>query len=274
MSYIKIDRKILDWEWWSDINTSRVFTYCLIRANWKESKFQGVDIPRGAFVTSLANLAKFTNLSVRQVRTALEHLKSTGELTIIRHSKFSVVIVNNYVLYQDSDNQIDNQLTQERQAIDTEATTEEEYKKNNKKNKENNIRDYFSKDPILKDAFKDYCEMRQKKKKPLTDRAVKMLITALEKLSTDPAVQIDLLDQATFKGWESVYPLQNWFVSSRQKPEMKKEESKIVPIKRDMVVTLNEDDSNSQEWETDRKRHPFEAGWRIDDDGYWVNVNV
>ena len=52
------------------------------------------------------------------------------------------------------------------------------------------------------------------------------------------------------------------------------EESKIVPIKRDMVVTLNEDDSNSQEWENDRKRHPFEDGWRIDDDGYWVNVNV
>lgn len=272
MGYIKLDRKILDWEWWSDVNTYRVFTYCLIRANWRESKFQGVDVPRGSFVTSLANLAKSTNLSVRNVRTALEHLKSTGELTIIRHSKFSVVIVNNYIQYQDSDNQTDNQVTQERQATDTEPTTEEEYK-NIKKDKKDNVREYFSKDEILQSAFKDFSEMRTRIKKPLTDRAVTMLITSLEKLSTDPYVQADILDQSTFHSWQGVFPLKNDFVSSRQKPE-KKENKKIIPIKRDEVVDLEPDESNSLEWEEDRKKHPFNEGWRIDDDGYWVKENV
>ena len=273
MGYIKLDRKILDWEWWSDINTYRVFTYCLIRANWKETKFQGVDVPRGAFVTSLANLAKFTTLSVRQVRTALEHLKSTGELTIIRHSKFSVVIVNNYIQYQDNDNQFDNQLTQERQAIDTEATTEEEYKNIKKEKKKENIRDYFSKEEVLKSAFKDFSEMRTRIKKPLTDRAVAMLITSLEKISSDPYVQADVLDQSTFHGWQGVFPLKKDFVSSRNKPE-KKDIKKIIPINRDKVISLLDDESNSEEWIEDRQKHPFDDGWRIDDDGYWVKVNV
>ena len=40
------------------------------------------------------------------------------------------------------------------------------------------------------------------------------------------------------------------------------------------VVVCEDDDSNLDEWTEDRKKHPFSDGWRIDDDGYWVNINV
>ena len=140
-------------------------------------------------------------------------------------------------------------------------------------NKNHNIRDYFSKDEILKSAFKDFSEMRTRIKKPLTDRAITILITSLEKLSTDPYTQADILDQSTFNDWQGVFPLKSDFVSSRKKPD-KKEVKKIIPINRDEVVTLAEDDSNSDAWIEDRKRHPFDEGWRIDDDGYWVKMNV
>jgi predicted phage replisome organizer len=42
----------------------------------------------------------------------------------------------------------------------------------------------------------------------------------------------------------------------------------------DKVVVLAEDDSNSTEWEEDRKNHPYDDGWRMNDDGYWVNVSI
>lgn len=161
---IWLDRKILDWEWWDDINTFRLFTYCLLRANWKDGKFQGVDIPRGSFATSLANLASSTGLSVRQIRTAILHLKTTGELTIIRHSKFSVVVVNNYNYYQDLDTVEDIQVTDERHRSDIEATTiEESNKEINNINVQNFFEEIWKRYPFMKKG-KGQVSMTQKKK--------------------------------------------------------------------------------------------------------------
>ena len=49
--FIKIDRGILDWEWYSDINTTRLFIHLILKANWKDGRFQGQEIKRGSFVT-------------------------------------------------------------------------------------------------------------------------------------------------------------------------------------------------------------------------------
>lgn len=109
-NYIKIDRKILEWEWWADINTYRLFTYMLIRANWKEGDFKGVHVPRGSFVSTLSKLSEATNLTVDEIRTALKHLKSTKEITSKSHGKFTVFTVNNYDQYQDVPTQPPDQI--------------------------------------------------------------------------------------------------------------------------------------------------------------------
>lgn len=54
--HIKIDRRILEWEWYSDINTCRVFIHLLLKANWKDGRFQGTEVPRGSLVTSYSSL--------------------------------------------------------------------------------------------------------------------------------------------------------------------------------------------------------------------------
>ena len=113
--YIKLSRKMLSWEWYSDINTTRLFVHLIFKANWKDGRFQGVEVPRGSLVTSLGHLSKETGLSVREVRTSLNHLKTTGEVTSKRHAKFSVISIKNYCLYQDADKQNDKQETSERQ---------------------------------------------------------------------------------------------------------------------------------------------------------------
>lgn len=128
MDYVKISRKILEWEWYKDVNTKVVFFHILLKANWKNGRFQGMEIPRGSFVTSYQSLAEETGLTVMNVRTAIKHLKLTQEITVSQHSKFSVITVKNYDAYQTANNQ----LTGNQQATNRQLTTIEEGKKERK----------------------------------------------------------------------------------------------------------------------------------------------
>ena len=137
--FIVLHRKILDWEWFKDVNTFRLFVYLLLTANYENSRFMGKTIKRGQVVTSLPALATGTKLSIRQVRTALEHLKSTGEVTDKATNQYRVITITKYDDYQN----VTGNLTGKRQANDrqldrqtTDKTTPieqyKQYKQNNK----------------------------------------------------------------------------------------------------------------------------------------------
>lgn len=112
-NFIKVNRKILKWEWWSDINTFRLFMYMLLMAWWKEGSYKGKPIPRGSFPSSIAELSSETKLTENEIRTAIKHLKSTGEITSKAYNKFTVFTVKNYDLYQTDNEQNNNQNTDE-----------------------------------------------------------------------------------------------------------------------------------------------------------------
>ena len=107
MDYIKLYRDLTEWEWYSDINTCRLFIHMLLKANWKEGNFKGTTVPRGSFISSIGKLADETALTVREVRTGISHLKLTGEVTSKAFSKYTVFTVKNYDLYQSSDTKSD-----------------------------------------------------------------------------------------------------------------------------------------------------------------------
>ena len=123
-NYIKIERKILDWEWYKNPNTCRLFFHLLLKANWKDGRFEGESVPTGSFVSSISKLSDETGLTQREVRTAINHLKMTRELTVKGHAKYSVFTINNYFQYQDSDKLNDKQTTCNRQENDKQATSE------------------------------------------------------------------------------------------------------------------------------------------------------
>lgn len=133
--FILLSRKLLSWEWYQDINTKIVFIHCLLKANYRDGKFQGVDIPRGSFVSSYQTMADELSLTVRNVRTAINHLKTTCEVTSTGHAKFTVFTVKNYDFYQSGDMVDDKQVTSNRQASDKQVTTIKESNKSNKGNK-------------------------------------------------------------------------------------------------------------------------------------------
>lgn len=166
MDYIKLSRKILEWEWWEDINTCRLFIYCLLKANWKDARFKGMVIPKGSFVSSIPKLSEETSLTVREVRTAISHLKSTGEVTCKSYAKYTVFTVKNYCEYQSSDMQNDRQATGKRHSNDMLTTTIEEYKegKNNKKEDTNVSKKKFV--PPTVEEVRAYCQERGNKVDP------------------------------------------------------------------------------------------------------------
>lgn len=101
--WIKMHRKMLDWEWYDDINTKVLFLHLLLTANHKEKKWKGQTVLRGQKLTSLEHLAEETNLSVQQIRTSLKKLKSTNEITIKSTSKNTLITIEKYSDYQDKD---------------------------------------------------------------------------------------------------------------------------------------------------------------------------
>ena len=147
--WIKMHRQILEWEWYSDTNTFRVFLHLLLKANHKEKRYRGMDLKVGTIITSRDILALETGLSVRQVRTSLDKLKTTNEVTIKTSSQGTIIEVVNYAKYQLTTNE----TTNERPTNDQQTTTN----KNDKKEK--NERSIFI-EPTYNDIL-EYCIERK-----------------------------------------------------------------------------------------------------------------
>lgn len=59
-------------------------------------------------------------------------------------------------------------------------------------------------------AMADFADMRQKIKKPLTDKARELTLAELEKLAPgDEAMQVAILDQSIQRCWQGVFPLKD-----------------------------------------------------------------
>lgn len=127
--HIKLHRSLLNWEWYSDLNTRVLFIHLLLVANWRPERWQGVLVGRGQRATSYSSLASETGLSVQNVRTSLKRLVLTGEITCVPHHKFTVISINNYEKYQDDNRAANTQPTGGQQAVNTPLTTNEEGKK-------------------------------------------------------------------------------------------------------------------------------------------------
>ncbi len=121
--YIKLYRKMLDWEWYHDANTLRMFLHLLITANISDTKYRGVTIKRGQRWITYPKLSEELKFTIQQTRTALEHLKSTGEITVWKTQNFSVVEVKLFHIYQEvTDKSTDHQQTKLKKSTDHQQT--------------------------------------------------------------------------------------------------------------------------------------------------------
>lgn len=133
--FIALHRKMLEWEWYSEANTCRLFIHCLLKANWKDKNYRGTIVKRGSFLTSLEGLACETGMTVQNVRTAIKNLKLTNELTIKSSSQGTEITINNYDSYQQLTGEVTSELTDDQQAANKQLTTTNKDNKDNKDNK-------------------------------------------------------------------------------------------------------------------------------------------
>ncbi len=134
--WIKLHRQLLEWEWYDEPNTFRLFMHCLLKANHKDNNYRGQLVKAGTFLTSRDLLASETGLTVQQVRTSLKRLESTNEITTNKSKQGTVLQVVKYVTYQ-HDNQQTNQRNNQTLTSNQPTTNQQLTTNNNDKNVKN-----------------------------------------------------------------------------------------------------------------------------------------
>lgn len=220
--YIKLHRSILRWEWHTDPNTLSLFIHCLALANFQDTKWRGIEIPRGSFIGSIASLAEKTGLSEKQVRTSLKRLKAAGNLASQSTNRYTIYKVENYDMYQAEGKPEGSLRASKGQARGKQGATAEERKERQegkeekqkeKKKKEKfepkrMIEDY-TQDPSLREALLDFLDFRKSAKAAVsTKRQMQLLLNKLDQLSHgDHQKKIKIVNRSTENGWKGFFEL-------------------------------------------------------------------
>ena len=99
--------------------------------------------------------------------------------------------------------------SQQTPSSDVAVSDIEEEKEEDKKKKKNKEVKVYSDDSELNQAILEFMEFRKSIKKPMTDRAVDLLITKLNGMTSYIPEQIEIINQSIVNGWQGVFPLKN-----------------------------------------------------------------
>ena len=115
--YINLNRNLIKWGWYQDSVVKDLFLHFLLTASFKDFEWMGRHLRAGQLITNRKRLAEELNFSERQIRTAMEKLKSTGEVTYETTNKFTIVTVLNWEDYQINEEIPTKSATNERPAL-------------------------------------------------------------------------------------------------------------------------------------------------------------
>ena len=110
--WIKVHRKSLQSTVFQDINTWKVWCWCLLRAGHEKVKFRwngkDMELNPGQFITgtqsALAELnpkRKRGDITRQKLRTCINYLKSTNRITVNSTNKFTIITVEKWKEYQE-----------------------------------------------------------------------------------------------------------------------------------------------------------------------------
>jgi hypothetical protein len=138
--YIKLHRIFTDWEWYTEPNMVLFLIHCLLRANHKDGTWKGQTVLKGQFISGRKTLSNETGLSEQKVRTCIDKLISSGELTIKptnKNSLFTLIKWEKYQLSDEKEKQATSKATNKQPTDNQQITTNKNVK--NANNEKNNI---------------------------------------------------------------------------------------------------------------------------------------
>jgi hypothetical protein len=202
--WICIARKITEWEWYSDSNVFRLFMHLLLKANFRENRWQGIVISRGQVVTSRGKISDQIGLSIKQIRVAEAKLSSSGVVDVKGANKFTIYTIAKYDDYQSPLFEMANK----RQTKGKQKTNKGQHL-NNENNDNNNTLDLPPPLPpwLPIPEWEDYKEFRRKINSPMTEKAEQLAIAELEKLKNQGYDPKAVLEQSIMRGWKGLFPL-------------------------------------------------------------------
>ena len=186
--WIKIHRKFLDWEWFNKSEAVHLFLYMVIKANHKDNKWQGNDVKRGQFISSLGNISSATGISIQQIRTILKKLEKTNEIVVKSTSQFTIVTICKYECYQDENEDANKPITNNQQTTNKQSTTN----KNEKKEK--------NEKEVILDSWIEY---RKSAKKTLTQQSIKSILVKMQNYTNEQCKFV--INKSIEQGWQGLF---------------------------------------------------------------------
>jgi hypothetical protein len=129
-------------------------------------------------------------LTISKVRTAINHLKSSGEIAVNKTPKFSIITVCKWKDYQEADSQV----AVSSQSLRSQIATYEEGKKERKK-------EYIQKPgEVSEQTWNDFLAHRKQKKAPVTKTAINRIKNQADKVNWTLE---EALQEVCSRGWQS-----------------------------------------------------------------------
>lgn len=108
---------------------------------------------------------------------------------------------------KNTDNEHDNDNERDNENDNEHDKDKEEKNKKRKTFDDILAENHFTKE--LEDTIRDFIDMRKTIKKPMTSKALELLLRNLKKLTNLEEEKIAILNQSIEHGWQTVYPLKN-----------------------------------------------------------------
>ena len=164
----------------------------LLRAGSRDTKWRGITIEAGSFITSYSSLAQWSGLTVSEVRTALNKLLEAGSIAREATSRYQKITVVNWRKYQS-----------ERFTFASRAHAGDKPLTTNKNEIE--IKEY-TEDEKLRAALLAYSSLLNEEMETSASFWSR-LFRELDALADTPQKKTAIVEQSRSKGWKWVYPL-------------------------------------------------------------------
>ena len=210
--WIKLHRKIIDSAVFENPKILKLWIWCLCKASHKgyESMVgnQIVALQEGQFIFGRKKASSELKIKESMVYKYIKLLEKLEMINIKSNNKFSIITIEKWAFYQ-FDN--DEEQQQKEQQRNNKGTTKEQQRNTNKnvKNVKNVKEIIYSDIPELNEAIIAFIDYRKSIKKPMSDRAITLLLGKLNKMSNSVQEQIEILNQSILNGWQGIFPLKN-----------------------------------------------------------------
>jgi len=216
--WIKIHRGMLDNPAvCKDADHLAIWIHLLLNATHKPLDIligsKRVTLQPGELATSRKSLSEKYKLSESKVERILNLFKIEQQIEQQSFSTNRVISVLNWHKYQESEQQSEQQSDSDRTAIGQQSDTNKKERTKELKNKRiKELKpkasfDAYTSNPELISSLESFIEFRKKIRKPMTEKAVTLLLKNLDELASTDQVKIAILEQSILNGWQSVYAL-------------------------------------------------------------------